>query len=544
MLALTLALLAQSPCAARAIVPSSFTPTNEFGRLLEVSGNRLMATGNSANPLVVFERDPTTGDWLETQSIPVTGLPASALGELAMAGDHAIVRASTGQSFQLEWDPSTGTWSLGQPLAGLASGLDVEIVGDVALISSMPSGGADQVLIFEHTAGAWMQTAILDPGAQDFGASISFDGRAAVIGAPSSLGGAGEVFVYQREVSGGWTLRQRIHSPNSNVRGFGSDVELAGDVLAVGAPRNIPSFGSGLRMNSGRVEIFRYIPSTASWLFLQTLRDLAAPTGARLGDTIKLRDGYLVATSMANPSSPVPTLYSYRLNIVSNFFRLERLFFSGGVPPFGGANLGRSVGITGPLLLAGITAPNEIGVTPIGSIDCDGDQVADSCEILLEQEFDTNRNGLPDPCEETGVRYCSPAAPNSTGAPARMAFFGPPRVALLSVDLYAQDLPPGSLGYFIASQSNQVTVNPGMWLGSLCVDGSPISRQVGGARIAGGAGRVEVRYNRSQLPNPAGGALLPLLPGTTWYFQYWYRDCGTVPAANFSDAVQVDFTLF
>ena len=56
-------------------------------------------------------------------------------------------------------------------------------------------------------------------------------------------------------------------------------------------------------------------------------------------------------------------------------------------------------------------------------------------------------------------------------------------------------------------------------------------------------GRARVLSNRAVVPDGMGG-LIPLLPGDTWYFQYWYQDSATMPSGAYSDAIEVTFTLF
>ncbi|MDG1049454.1 MAG: hypothetical protein P8R46_04535 [Planctomycetota bacterium] len=56
-------------------------------------------------------------------------------------------------------------------------------------------------------------------------------------------------------------------------------------------------------------------------------------------------------------------------------------------------------------------------------------------------------------------------------------------------------------------------------------------------------GRARVLLNRPFVPDGLGG-LLPILPGETWYFQYWFYDPGATPSTGFSDALGVTFTLF
>ena len=94
----------------------------------------------------------------------------------------------------------------------------------------------------------------------------------------------------------------------------------------------------------------------------------------------------------------------------------------------------------------------------------------------------------------------------------------------------------------MASRGNQVVTNP-LYTGSLCLGGSPLYRNLGGRQFITKTGRSRILLNRPFTPDGLGG-LLPILPGETWYFQYWFYDPGATPSSAFTDALGVTFTLF
>ncbi|TDJ69595.1 MAG: choice-of-anchor B family protein [Planctomycetota bacterium] len=129
------------------------------------------------------------------------------------------------------------------------------------------------------------------------------------------------------------------------------------------------------------------------------------------------------------------------------------------------------------------------------------------------------------------VNYCTAVA-NSTGVPAVIASAGTLDVATNDFELRAWDLPSAQTGVFFygADQVQQIFGN-----GILCVGGTFYRLDVVQADIWGFASYT-VDFNNP--PHPSG----QVLPGSSWNFQFWYRD----PAAggaffNLSEGLAVTF---
>ncbi|MCP3916563.1 MAG: hypothetical protein GY711_13485 [bacterium] len=137
-----------------------------------------------------------------------------------------------------------------------------------------------------------------------------------------------------------------------------------------------------------------------------------------------------------------------------------------------------------------------------------------------------------------GVPYCSPAIPNSSGMPARIAADGSLFVADQDFTLIAEDLPAGEFGYFLVG-ANQGAFQPPGSQGILCLTCgfqgcSGIGRfNQAGLIIQGPTGSIDVDLANLPLSPPA-----PVQPGETWNSQCWFRDLGT---SNFTDAIAVTF---
>lgn len=169
------------------------------------------------------------------------------------------------------------------------------------------------------------------------------------------------------------------------------------------------------------------------------------------------------------------------------------------------------------------------------SFDCNGDGVEDACAIASGASPDTNGNGVPDDCDCAGVRFCQ-ATPNSTGVQARIASNG-------SCDVAANDL---------VLSAEPVPNQPGIFFyGTNRVNGGAGAPFLNGFRCVGGGGSVFRLHPMTATGNVASLALdlthppLPagqILPGSTWHFQYWFRDPAAGGAgANLSDGLSIHF---
>ena len=140
-----------------------------------------------------------------------------------------------------------------------------------------------------------------------------------------------------------------------------------------------------------------------------------------------------------------------------------------------------------------------------------------------------------------GVDFCEPAVANSTGRLGEIAATGSTSVAANNVRLLARNLPNGSSGFFLTSQSTGVVPMAGGSQGTLCIAGPAIGRYVGPGQVknSGMIGSFFLDINLTQHPTPTG--FIAVLPGQTWNFQCWYRDANPGPTSNFTNALRVMF---
>lgn len=130
------------------------------------------------------------------------------------------------------------------------------------------------------------------------------------------------------------------------------------------------------------------------------------------------------------------------------------------------------------------------------------------------------------------ARYCGTTV-NSTGAAARIAATGSANESTNNLRLVVSDLPGGEFGAYFYGDMAQSTP---FGNGELCVGGQVAAFPV---QVPGAAGNAVLEIDNVSLP--AGGGALTA--GSSWNFQYLYRDSAATTGATFntSDALTILF---
>lgn len=133
------------------------------------------------------------------------------------------------------------------------------------------------------------------------------------------------------------------------------------------------------------------------------------------------------------------------------------------------------------------------------------------------------------------TNYCWPPQKNSFDLRgARLTLGGSASLAANDTTLAVVGLPPGSLGQFFRGSETAYVPNGD---GFACASGA--LWRVRPKLYADASGGVALALDFQGAFGASGPAITP---GSTWNFQYWYRDLGTGPGAyNFSDAAHVVF---
>lgn len=130
------------------------------------------------------------------------------------------------------------------------------------------------------------------------------------------------------------------------------------------------------------------------------------------------------------------------------------------------------------------------------------------------------------------LAYC-PGSPNSTGSPATLADQGSTSLALNDLRFTVAGGPPGEKGVVI--QGTQQAQNP-FGNGTLCLGGS-VQRILPPVTLsAEGKGIHVVDFEDPTQPTAQ------ITPGSTWYFQFWYRDSAAgIGDFNLSNGLSATF---
>lgn len=133
------------------------------------------------------------------------------------------------------------------------------------------------------------------------------------------------------------------------------------------------------------------------------------------------------------------------------------------------------------------------------------------------------------------VNYCA-ANLNSNGTAASLTMTGTSSIGDNNMTLVCQAASPNRPGIYFYGP-NQISVPFGE--GVRCVGGSIF--RVPPAIITDGAGTASKALDFNSPPTGGGGAGA-ILPGSTWNFQFWYRDPpGGASGFNLSEGLSVDF---
>jgi hypothetical protein len=241
-------------------------PENLFGGSVAISGQTIVVGVGGINTVGEYNGSAYVYRFGDGQLRGVDKLVASDGAEadlfdvrVAIDGDIAVIGApyddengrESGSAYVFRY--VDGEWVEEAKL--LASdgaayfGWSVDVAGETVVIGargelwqygSDPTPGA--VYVFQYQDGQWTQTAILETGASDwFGASVSIDGDALLVGAPYDVEngtGSGAAYAF-RYTGANWSqVGKLLPSDAAMWDQFGCGVALSGDNAVIGALRD------------------------------------------------------------------------------------------------------------------------------------------------------------------------------------------------------------------------------------------------------------------------------------------------------------------
>ena len=206
----------------------------------------------------------------------------------------------------------------------------------------------------------------------------------------------------------------------------------------------------------------------------------------------------------------------------------------------GGSNVVRlySTG-TGNMLLE-LTGSDFYGAGVGSPGDIVGDGLPELLIAAIEDDTNGTNSGLVDIVRlapQDVVSYCV-AAPNSAGAGALMGAVGSTSLSINDLALTATGAPPGQNGIFY--YGSQPAQNP-FGNGFGCIGGPPVVRLLPVVTIdPSGAAMRALDFTAPPLSSGPG----QVLTGSTWRFQFWYRDtAGGGSGFNLPDGLEATFSI-
>ena len=212
-------------------------------------------------------------------------------------------------------------------------GASVSISGGAAIVgapgndASGIDAGSAMIYRLNAAADAWPLQQTLAPVSvtpdDAFGAAVSIDGDRAIVGAPKT-GVAGpntgnaRVFKYL-PASALWSQVNIVVSSDSEAGDeFGSAVAISGDAALVGAPLEDENGA-----DAGAVYAFRLDPGSGLWLQQQKLLPIDTMTGDRFGGAVSL-DGDVAVVGASGASVGSGALYVYRYDPILLSWQFEQ----------------------------------------------------------------------------------------------------------------------------------------------------------------------------------------------------------------------------
>ena len=245
--------------------------------------------------------------------------------------------------------------------AGDQFGSDVSISGDVLVVGAeVGNVGTGAAYVYRWNGASWVEEDILtasDAALSDrFGVAVGVSGDAIVVGASSdddSFSGSGSLYVFRYNGST-WDEEQKITAfdPAQNDN-YGRYVDIEGDVLVTGTP-NDDDDGSA----SGSAYVYRW--TGAAWILDNKLTASDAVGGDRFGQSISLDGDRLAVGSYRSDTAGADagSVYIFEWSGVS-WGEQEQITAADAADL---SRFGQSVALAGDRLVVGAYFDNEVGV--------------------------------------------------------------------------------------------------------------------------------------------------------------------------------------
>lgn len=314
-----------STCQEAVLSPSPSNPGSEFGSAVELQGDLAVIGDRGANGFagVVYVFEYAGGTWTLLQEltpdVPVPGgdfgVDVDVDGSRMVIGAYESTGSGPGRAYVFDQDPTTGLWSQTQELvdpSGMPNdqfGTAVEIDGDRIAVGSRYDDGTatdlscneGSVHDFRLIGGSWTWTTELRASDGDcgmeFGASMGLSSGTLAVGAPGDFSGlttTGKAYVFDP-----LNVESILPVPVSVGDGdsFGQAIDISGETVVVASWRS-----------SNRAGAAHFFESQgASWVHTQTVADAAE--GGELGRQLDVEGDLAAIGAFKEDSTGVAFIY-------------------------------------------------------------------------------------------------------------------------------------------------------------------------------------------------------------------------------------------
>lgn len=453
--------------------------------------------------------------------------------------------AGAGSSVVDAYDSATDTWSVAS-LTSARNELAATVIGNFAMFAggaTSPSTSSDVIDIYDASVGppsqasAWSVWTLSEPrfglAATTCGTMAFFAGGG--LGGPASVTGVSDVVdIYDSSMG----------APNDPAAWSTASLSVPRGKIAAAAAGNQAVFAGGLTATGASDTVDIYDCTTGLWTMytLPVARLIGEQGSATVGTRVYFGGGQ---------TGPMASNVSDRIDVYdteSGTWSMETL------PVARAVLAATAVGHTVIFAGGGNASGPSSDVDQLNVITGEWDSTAslsvarfNLCATSVGNRALVAGGGIGGAVTAVvdvfepyvGANYCGSAALNSTGVAAVLEASGSPLASANDVSLLASSMPASANGFFLASQTQGFTANPGGSVGNLCLDGA-IGRYVGAGQVknSGADGYFELTLDLNLMPTPTG--LIAAQAGQTWNFQAWHRDTiGGVSVSNFTNALSL-----
>lgn len=336
--------------------------------------------------------------------------------DVSISGDVLVVgaeagNAGTGAAYVFRWngtswieeDILTASDAAASDRFGVAVGVsgDAIVIGASGDDDSFSSSGS--VYVYRYNGSTWdkeQKINAFDAAQSDiFGRFVDIDGDVLVSSAPNdddNFSGSGSAYVYRWNGTM-WILDNKLTASDAATNDhFGQSLSLEGDRLAVGSYRS-DTAGT----DAGSVYIFEW--SGVSWNEQEQITALDAADLSRFGQSVALSGDQLVVGAYFDNEAAVRAGAAYIFRKRPTEWLQDSKFTAGDASD--DDRLGFSVAAAGGFAFLGVQKDDGgVGIDE-GSVyvlaaldDCNGNHIADICDIQLDGSLDLDSDGLIDSC--------------------------------------------------------------------------------------------------------------------------------------------------